>query len=86
MYVHCTVVMVTSGRNWVSGVLTEFVVMICLFSGDNKVVESNPLSEGFARYAKSNTDHFMFEFLLNYVQRMKSDLDWKSIRAVCNTK
>ncbi len=46
--------------------LTEFGVMICLFTGDNKVVEPNPLSEGFARYAESNMEHFVFEYLLNY--------------------
>ena len=32
-------------------VLTPFVVMIYTFTVDNKVVEPDPLSEGFARYA-----------------------------------
>ena len=53
--------------------------MIDTFSGDNKVVDPGPLSEGFARYAESDMEHFVFEFLLNYVRRMKSDLDWKKL-------
>jgi hypothetical protein len=60
-------------------VLTPFVVMIYTFTGDNKVVEPDPLSEGFARYAESNMEHYVFEFLLNYVRRMKSDLDWRKL-------
>ncbi len=63
----------------VSHVLTPFVVMIYTLTGDNKVVEPDPLSEGFARYAKSNMEHYVFEFLLNYVRRMKLDLDWKKL-------
>jgi hypothetical protein len=37
------------------------------------------LSEGLARYAESNMEHYIFEFLLNYVQIMKSDLDWRKL-------
>ncbi len=70
-------------------------LMIYTFTDDNKVVEPNPLSEGFAKYAESNMEHYLFEFLLNYVRRMKSDLDWgkllkkesgKAIPVVCDTK
>jgi hypothetical protein len=53
--------------------------MIYTFTGDNKVVEPDPLSEGFARYAESNMEHYVFEFLLNYVRRMKWDLDWRKL-------
>jgi hypothetical protein len=60
-------------------VLTPFVLMIYTFTDDNKVVEPDPLSEGFARFAESNMEHYVFEFLLNYVLRMKSDLDWRKL-------
>ncbi len=63
----------------VSHVLTPFVLMIYTFTDDNKVVEPDPLSEGFAGYTESNMDHYIFEFLLNYVQRMKSDLYWRKL-------
>ena len=53
--------------------------MIYTFTGDNKVVEPDPLSEGFARYANSNMEHYVFEFMLNYVRRMKSDMDWRKL-------
>ena len=64
--------------------------MIDTFSGDNKVVDPGPLSEGFARYAKSDMEHFVFEFLLNCVRRILEEAvekeSRKAIRAVCNTK
>jgi hypothetical protein len=41
--------------------------MIDTFSGDNKVVDPGPLSEGFSGYAESDMEHIVFEFLLNYV-------------------
>jgi hypothetical protein len=78
-----------------SHLLTEFVVMIYICTGDNKVVEPNPLSEGFTRYAQSGMEHLVFEFLLNYVRRFKSDMDWRKLLkknpekpcfAICNTK
>ena len=47
--------------------------MIYIFAGDNKLVEPGPLSEGFARYDASEMEHYVFEFLLNYVRRVKSD-------------
>jgi hypothetical protein len=53
--------------------------MIDTFSGDNKVVDPGPLSEGFSGYMESDMEHIVFEFLLNYVRRMKSDLDWKRL-------
>ena len=53
--------------------------MINICTGDNKVVEPNPLSEGFTRYAQSNMEHLVFEFLLNYVRRFKSDKDWRKL-------
>ena len=37
------------------------------------------MSEGFARYANSNMEHYVFEFMLNYVRRMKSDMDWRKL-------
>ena len=48
-------------------------------TGDNKVVEPDPLSEGFNRYAQSDMEHLVFEFLLNYVRRFKSDKDWRKL-------
>ena len=53
--------------------------MINICTGDNKVVEPDPLSEGFTRYAQSNMEHLVFEFLLNYVRRFKSDKDWRKL-------
>ena len=53
--------------------------MINICTGDNKVVEPDPLSEGFTRYAQSNMVHLVFEFLLNYVRRFKSDKDWRKL-------
>ncbi len=58
--------------------LTEFVVMIYICTGDNKV-EPNPLSEGFTRYAQSDMEHLVFEFLLNYIRRFKWDKDWRKL-------
>ncbi len=60
-------------------VLTVIVAMIDIRTGDNKVVEPDPLSEGFTRYAQSDMEHFVFEFLLNYVRRIKSDSDWRKL-------
>ncbi len=60
-------------------VLTPFVLMIYAFTDENTVVEPDPLSEGFARYANSNMEQYVFEFLLNYVRRMKSDMDWRKL-------
>ena len=53
--------------------------MINICTGDNKVVEPDPLSEGFTRYAQRNMEHLVFEFLLNYVRRFKSDKDWRKL-------
>ncbi len=53
--------------------------MIYICTGDIKLVEPDPLSEGFTRYAQSNMEHFVFEFLLNYVRRIKLDLDWRKL-------
>ena len=55
------------------------VVMIYIFTGDNKVVETDPLSEGFNGYAECNMEHLVFEFVLNYVRRIKSDSDWRKL-------
>ncbi len=60
-------------------VLTVIVMMIFICAGDNKVVEPDPLSEGFTRYAQSNMEHSVFEFLLNYVRRIKLDSDWRKL-------
>ena len=43
------------------------------------MVEPNPLSEGFARYNDSEMEDYVFEFLLNYVRRVKSDVEWKKL-------
>ena len=48
-------------------------------TGETRVVDPDPLSEGFARYSESGMEHFVFEFLLNYVRRIKSDKDWRKL-------
>ena len=37
------------------------------------------MSEGFTRYAESNMENYVFEFFLNYVRRIKSDLNWSKL-------
>ena len=44
-----------------------------------RLVEPDPLSQEFTRYAASNMEHYVFEFLLNYVRRMRSDLNWSKL-------
>ena len=39
------------------------MIYICI--GDTKLVDPNQLSEGFTRYAESNLEHLVLEFLLN---------------------
>ena len=53
------------------------MIYICI--GDTKLVDPNQLSEGFTRYAQSGMEHLVFEFLLNYVRRFKSDMDWRKL-------
>ncbi len=45
--------------------------MIYIFTGDNEVVEPDPLSEGFTGYAECNMEHF--------VRRIKLDSDWRKL-------
>jgi hypothetical protein len=52
------------------------IISVYFSTGDVKLIEPDPLSEGFARYAACSMEHFVFEFLLNYVRRMRSDLNW----------
>lgn len=59
--------------------LTTTVGVFYKCTGDTRVVDPDPLSEGFARYAESGMEHFVFEFLLNYVRRIKSDKDWRNL-------
>jgi len=60
-------------------ILTKNVGRFYKCTGEPRVVEPDPLSEGFGRYAESGMEHFVFEFLLNYVRRMKSDLNWSKL-------
>ena len=48
-------------------------------TGETRVVDPDPLSEGFARYSESGMEHFVFEFLLNYVRKIKSDKEWRKL-------
>ena len=73
----------------------KIIVTVYISTGDMRLVEPDPLSEGFTRYAKSNMENYAFEFFLNYVRRMKLDLNWskllkkesrEAILVVCNTK
>ena len=54
----------------------KIIATVYISTGDIRLVEPDPLSEGFARYAACSMEHFVFEFLLNYVRRMRSDLNW----------
>ena len=67
-------------HNLLLNVLTKTVVTIYIFTGDNKVVEPDPLSEGFTRYAECNIENYGFEFFLNYARRMRLNLNWSKCR------
>jgi hypothetical protein len=60
-------------------VLTITVGVFYKCTGETRVVDPDPLSEGFTRYAESDMEHFVFEFFLNYVRRIKSDSDWRKL-------
>jgi hypothetical protein len=47
------------------------IVTVYFSTGDVKLIEPDPLSEGFARYAACSMEHYVFEFLLNYARRMR---------------
>lgn len=53
--------------------------MIYKCTGETRLVNPDELSEGFYRYVESGMEYFVFEFLLNYVRRIKSDKDWRKI-------
>jgi hypothetical protein len=52
------------------------IVTVYFSTGDFKLIEPDPLSEGFTRYATCSMEHYVFEFLLNYARRMRLDLNW----------
>ena len=60
-------------------ILTKTVPVFYKCTGDTRVVEPDPLSRGDARCAVSNMDHVLFDFLLNYVRRIRSDKDWRKL-------
>ena len=53
--------------------------MVKIYTGTTMLVEPDPLSEGYHRYAESNMENYVLEFLLNYVRRIKSDSDWRKL-------
>ena len=55
-------------------------------TGGARVVEPDPLSEGFRRYSECGMEHFVFEFLLNYVRKIKSDKEWRKLLKMNPTK
>jgi hypothetical protein len=57
----------------------KIIATVYISTGDIRLVEPDPLSEGFSRYATCNMEHYVFEFLLNYVRRMISDLNWSKL-------
>jgi hypothetical protein len=57
----------------------KIIATVYISTGDIRLVEPDPLSEGFSRYAACNMEHYVFEFLLNYVRRMRSDLNWSKL-------
>ena len=46
----------------------KIIATVYISTGDIRLVEPDPLSEGFSRYAACNMEHYVFEFLLNYVR------------------
>ena len=58
---------------------TMIIISVYFSTGDVKLIEPDPLSDGFSRYAECNMEHLVFEFLLNYVRRMRSDLNWSKL-------
>ena len=60
-------------------ILTKTVGVFYKCTGEARVVEPDPLSEGFHRYSECGMEHFVFEFLLNYVRRIKSDKEWRKL-------
>ena len=57
----------------------KIIATVYISTGDIRLVEPDPLSEGFSRYAACNMEHYVFEFLLNYVRRMRSNLNWSKL-------
>jgi hypothetical protein len=58
----------------------KIIATVYISTGDiRRLVEPYPLSEGFSRYAACNMEHYVFEFLLNYIRRVRSDLNWSKL-------
>ena len=60
-------------------ILTKTVGVFYKCTGEARVVEPDPLSEGFRRYSECGMEHFVFEFLLNYDRKIKSDKEWRKL-------
>jgi hypothetical protein len=50
------------------------IISVYFSTGDVKLIEPDPLSEGFTRYAACSMEHHVFEFLLNYVRLIKNGM------------
>ena len=67
-------------------ILTKTVGVFYKCTGEARVVEPDPLSKGFRRYSECGMEHFVFEFLLNYVRKIKSDKEWRKLLKMNPTK
>ncbi len=43
------------------------------------LVDPKALSEGYARYAAVDMEHLIFEFMLTYARRVRSDKEWTKL-------
>ncbi len=50
-----------------------------LISGERLLVDPKALSEGYARYAAVEMEHFIFEFMMTYARRVRSEMEWTKL-------
>ena len=48
-------------------------------TGERLLVDPKALSEGYARYAAVDMEHFIFEFMMTYARRVRSDKEWTKL-------
>ena len=65
-------------------ILTKTVGVFYKCTGEARVVEPDALSEGFGRYSECGMERFVFEFMLSYVRKIKSDKEQiKQTKNIC---
>ena len=67
-------------------ILTKTVGVFYKCTGEARVVEPDALSEGFGRYSECGMERFVFEFMLSYVRKIKSDKEWRKLLKMNPTK